>query len=302
MNARRFFLSLIAILAIVVAIDLAIGLAGDYLVGHAKGGDTGRHEYINRHMTEPVVVMGSSRASHHYDPRILADSLGKPAYNAGADGNGIVHAYMQLTNILSRYKPEIIIYDFYGQYDYSHEPDLTTYLTPQRSYYGRGNDALDSVFHAVDSSERLKMLSGAYRYNSRFVQLLSDNLKPQQQNIMGYVPLENTGMELHRPSPWPSHDIDALKLEYLRRFAEKCHDAGTSLFMVVSPYYFPTEDPQIPAKVAGIFRTYGVVLLDYSADPEFAGERRYWSDTNHLSEDGAAAFTRRVASDIKCRR
>lgn len=299
MTARRFIITLLALIAAAAAIDFGVGMAGDYLAGHAKGGNTQRNEYINKQMQEPVVIMGSSRASHHYDPRILADTLGLKAYNAGADGNGIVHAYMQLTEILRRYTPSIIIYDFYGQYDYATEPDLTKYLQPQRPYYGKGNDALDSVFISIDSTERFKMLCNSYRYNSRIINLLSDYLHPRNQNIMGYLPLESTEMTLQKPKPWPSHEIDAQKLEYMRRFAEKCKNAGTQLYIIVSPYYFPTADPQIPTELTKIFQIYGAKVLNYSEATEYSANREYWSDTNHLSSLGAEAFTRQIASEIK---
>lgn len=299
MTARRFFITLICILLLAAGIDLFIGIAGDRLVSSAKGGDTARHRYINREMTDSLLVFGSSRAIHHYDPRILADTLGVGAYNCGADGSGIILAYMQLTNVLARYTPSIVIYDLYGQYDFMKEPDNSKYLLWERYFYGNGNEALDSVFHTIDRNEKWKMRSAAYRYNSRFLQLISDNYKPRQNDINGYRPQGDMPVDFVKPNPWPTAEIDDVKLEYIRRFAEKCQARGVKLIVAISPYYFPTADEQLPSAVCEIFDVYDVSVLDHSEDRDFVGKRCYFSDTNHLNASGAEAYTRKIASEVK---
>ncbi len=299
MTARRFFITLIVILLLAAGIDLLIGVAGHSLVSSAKGGDTARHRYINREMTAPLLVFGSSRAIHHYDPRVFADSLGVRAYNCGADGSGIILAYMQLTNVLARYTPSIVIYDLYGQYDFMKEPDNSKYLLWERYFYGEGNEALDSVFHTIDKNEKWKMRSAAYRYNSRFLQLMSDNYRPCQNDIQGYRPLGDMPVDFVEPNPWPTVDFDDVKLEYIRRFAEKCKEHGVTLIVAVSPYYFSTPDEQLPAAVRGIFEAYDVKVLDHSEDGDFVGKRCYFSDTNHLNASGAEAYTRKIASEVR---
>lgn len=299
MTARRFFITLISILLLAAGIDLFIGIAGDRLVSSAKGGDTARHRYINREMTDSLLVFGSSRAIHHYDPRILADTLGVGAYNCGADGSGIILAYMQLTNVLARYTPSIVIYDLYGQYDFMKEPDNSKYLLWERYFYGNGNEALDSVFHTIDRNEKWKMRSAAYRYNSRFLQLISDNYKPRQNDIKGYRPQGDMPVDFVKPNPWPTAEIDDVKLEYIRRFAEKCQARGVKLIVAISPYYFPTADEQLPSAVREIFDVYDVSVLDHSEDRDFVGKRCYFSDTNHLNASGAEAYTRKIASEVK---
>ena len=58
-----------------------------------------------------VLVMGSSRAWRHIDPKVIKDSLGLSAYNIGMDGQ---HLPMQLSRYQTFLKynkqPKIIIY------------------------------------------------------------------------------------------------------------------------------------------------------------------------------------------------
>lgn len=298
MTARRFYITLFITVVAAVAIDVLIGVAGSWLTSSAKGGHTARHRYINCEMKDFVIVFGSSRALHHYDPRILADTLGMSAYNAGADGNGVLLSYMQLSNILDRYTPSVVLYDLYGQYDFMNEPDKSKYLGWERAYYG-SNAALDSVFHAVDAAERWKMLSSAYRYNSRLLQLLSDNISPRQSDIHGYQPMDETATVFREPAAWPSEELDDVKLEYIRRLAEKCRERGVTLVVAVSPYYFPPREEQLPARVRKIFGAYDVPVLDHSRDTLFLGHGEYFSDSNHLNTRGAEKYTRRVATEVK---
>ncbi len=300
MTARRFFTTLSVLLLLVVGIDFAIGVGADWLLNHAKGGDTGRHHYINRRSREDVLVFGSSRAIHHYDPRILEEGLGLSAYNCGTDGCGTLLNYMQLNNILERYTPKLVIWDMYGPYDFLKESDLTKYLGWERMYYGRGNAAVDSVFIDADPAERLKMLSNAYRYNYRFIQMLSDNVSPHTDDVRGYRPIagELTG-EWNPPAPWSTTELDPVKLEYLRRFAERCREKGVRMVVAISPYYFESEDCQLPAEVREILNAYDVRVFDFSRHPDFVGNNKYFYDTNHLSEEGATAYTHRILQELQ---
>lgn len=73
---KKFVSKVIWFLIGLVVLDVLVGLGARYLVGHAKGGDTGLNNYICHEMKDECIVFGSSRGMHHYDPNIIADSLG----------------------------------------------------------------------------------------------------------------------------------------------------------------------------------------------------------------------------------
>lgn len=58
-----------------------------------------------------VVVIGSSKASHHYVPQMLEDSLGMTAYNCGHDGCFFLYQNCIINMILDRYTPKMILWD-----------------------------------------------------------------------------------------------------------------------------------------------------------------------------------------------
>ena len=58
---------------------------------------------------EDILIFGSSRALHHYNPEIIEDSLGMTCYNVGSGGQNIYFHLALLESTLERYTPEIVI-------------------------------------------------------------------------------------------------------------------------------------------------------------------------------------------------
>ncbi len=90
---KKYIVHILIFFTIVAVIDISVGLAGDYLVSHVKSGDAKRTNDLAMVDKHDVLILGSSRARHHYDTPFLSDTLGLDVYNAGYDGNGVVLAY-----------------------------------------------------------------------------------------------------------------------------------------------------------------------------------------------------------------
>jgi hypothetical protein len=117
---------------IVAVIDICFGKGMDYMHAHAKGGITREMNDVCLNSQYEVLVMGSSRAHHHYVPEIFTDSLGISCYNTGKDGNGIILMYGIYQMVSNRYKPSLIIYDIakgFDIYKNSIDKDNTRYVS-----------------------------------------------------------------------------------------------------------------------------------------------------------------------------
>ena len=99
---KRFLLRLVLLLALVAGLDALCGFLYQRLTKSAKEGDTASNEYIANKVTAPVLIFGSSRAIHHYDPRIFKDSLEVDCYNCGQNVMGIVLYYGRYKMITQR--------------------------------------------------------------------------------------------------------------------------------------------------------------------------------------------------------
>ena len=82
-------------------------VAGDRLVGHflersyrnATHGIAGKENYVVDSVRTDIVVMGSSRALHHYVPSLITQATGLSCYNCGIANEGIANHYAMLEAI-----------------------------------------------------------------------------------------------------------------------------------------------------------------------------------------------------------
>ena len=240
---KNFISKVVIFLIGLVVLDFLVGVGGRYLVSHAKGGDTGLNNYICHHMKDQCIIFGSSRGMHHYDPDIIQDSLGMSCWNCSLDGNGIILMYGRYKMLSARYVPKLLIYDVQAGFDLL-EGDNHSYLGGLRYYYDESG--IDSIFWNVDYTERFKMLSSCYRYNSCWLQLISDNIHPLQNSERGYRPVDkkmqykpSRSKEVHK-----DYRYDKLKLYYLEKLVKECKANGTKLIFAISPQYETFSDKE----------------------------------------------------------
>ena len=294
---KVFLIKIFAVLLSVIACDVCFGLAFDYFREHAKGGETGRTNYICDKSNEEVLIMGSSRAVHHYDPSIIRDSLDMDCYNCGYDGNGIILNYGLYKMLSERYSPKVIIYEITSAFDLL-KGDNKRFLKVMRPFYDR--TGIDSIFFNVDETERFKNISRMYRYNSFFTQVFRDYLAPKNKNTKGYKPSDKKMQ--YEPDVDEDNDTqyeyDDLKLSYLKSFITDCERNGTKLIFALSPSYKKTTDREF-MPVYDICKEYGIPFLNHYCDDRFASNKDYFYDSVHMNRTGATKYTEVIASELK---
>ena len=73
----RFCIACLTILISIIVVDNIIGKVMDWMLPQISNqGDTGKTYFSLYDVESPVVVVGSSRASHHYVTKIIEDTLG----------------------------------------------------------------------------------------------------------------------------------------------------------------------------------------------------------------------------------
>ena len=83
-------------------------------------GESGRMRYIHNELIADSIIMGSSRALHHYDPDILGNY-----YNVGEDRMGIIFSMGRLQLLKQRRMPHMLIYDVEPDYDLLQDDNST---------------------------------------------------------------------------------------------------------------------------------------------------------------------------------
>lgn len=297
---KKYLFKITLFFALAFVIDAAVGKVLGYIVENAKGGENGRNNYFCDEIDADILVFGSSRASHHYNSMILIDSLGKSCYNCGQDGNGIILNYARYQLMCQRYRPKLVIYDVLPSFDLLVSDDNHKYLSWIKSKYDRKGIA--DVFESVDSTEKYKMLSQMYRYNSNYIQAIIDFLHPLQGDINGFIPIDKKMDTLkisNKKEAKRSFEFDSLKIAYLNKMLDESQE--TKFVFVFSPiWYGPDSTGQAQLKpVMDICQQRNIPFIDFSNDPKFVHNNEYFYDGVHLNARGADEFTRDLVKYLR---
>lgn len=216
---KKFLLYILLFFGIVVIVDIGFGYGCDWLQKHAKGGRMKGVCQSALVQTSDIVIMGSSRAHHHYVPSVICGATGMTAYNAGVDGNGIVLATGLYHMMAERYTPKVIIYDVEPAFDinvYLEDGNNTRYIGWLRPYYR--NSKVEEIICRVDSTEKLKDLSAMFRYNGKIADLFKDQVVLSDYSADGYAPLQGEmKKKKQKKTRWRTCDA---------RLPETSHDGG----------------------------------------------------------------------------
>lgn len=295
---KKFVLYILLFFAIVGCIDFGWGEVMDFMIQHANSGDAKVLRELCLNSEYDVLVMGSSRAHHHYDDKLLSDSLGLSVHNAGVDGNGVILMYGLWKLISKRCIPKMIIYDVEPAFDLMENEDDDNnrrYLSKLKPYYHE--PCIDSIFTRISPMEELKNRSGLFRYNTDCLNVAKGYLSHAETPRYGYLPITGKMKDGNRPVRRDAIDYDDVKLSFLRDFAKEVQEKGCQIVFVASPKY-RIESSEAFEPVLTIANELGIPFWDYYTDESFQNYE-YFKEPMHLNDEGAKLFTEQVAKMIK---
>lgn len=295
---KRFLIQVAVFFALVAMTDALCGVGFGCLARNAKGGFSQRDTYICDKLETDFLLMGSSRCVRHYNPQIISDSLEMSCYNTGQMGNGIILNYGRLRMIDEREKPNIVVYDVTPEFDVFIGDDNHRYLTWLKQHYGRNGIA--DIFESVDKTEKYKMVSQMYRYNSRIIELMADYIHPiAEVRTDGFSPLigEMDRSKIRLTEGETSvPPVDTLKLSYITKLIDELD--GAKLYFVISPSWYGIDSTRFKP-IIDICQQRGITFLDFSNDPKYVHQDLYFKDGNHLNARGADEFTKDLIAYLK---
>ena len=310
---KRLLISLVVLALMLMAIDRIVGstLAARYRVAPSDEADA-----IGRGIAAraPVVICGSSRARHHYDPDTLAARLGMPAWNFGRDGQfGPFYAYGVAELVLRSYTPRLWIFEVDDRTLAGPDPlSSLNVLLP----YASQDPAIAELVNHRSRYERLKRLSAIYPYNSLALALFDPRGGAAHETRRGYAPIDGSIAPIDTVEPAPEAGAaragtearelapNPLKRRYLTAMIDSLERRGVVVLAVRSPEFMRGERDRDRSRaeserLATAFRGFGVRFLDLdaAADPELA-RAGCFHDRTHLNRAGAGRFSRLLADSI----
>jgi len=296
---KKFLINIAIFFAIVAVVDFSLGKVFHFMQSHA-GGRTGSEYYVCEKATEDVIIMGSSRASHHYVPEIITEKTGMSCFNAGQDGNGIILQYGRWKMMSERYTPKLIIYDISSSFDMAVNDNMT--YVDRLKPFCRDLTVKDYVSE-VFPMEHFKTLSSMYCYNYKIIEMAFDFLRRgDYMQSRGYIPLNGHIRKeiIGKAKLEKSHSIetDSVKLFYLEQFVKEARKKGAQVLFVVSPSWKGGDlTADAYSIIKAIAEEYRVQFVEY-IDSEICNNPDNFEDSSHLNDKGARAFTHDLLSVI----
>jgi len=298
----RLLLKLLCVGLIIFLLDLTIGYGLRRLYFHRPFGNRKSLIYVIENMKDPIVIMGSSRAQHHYVPSLFRLTFGKSCFNAGLDGAFIEYHEALLELVLKRYVPELLILDISAS-EFDESDSRLQAISKLLPFYAQ-SDELHSLVQRTGPMERIKLMSRIYPFNSEIIQLLlpyfvGPDILPDYPD--GYIPLFKAGSLPPTPIEEPGQvELDAFATSSFRGFISRAKENGVSLFVVVSPslrrYQRATRSIDYARSLC---EAAAVPFWDMSETVSILQHPEYFYDRTHLNDRGAREFTRLVIDRLK---
>lgn len=249
-----------------------------------------------------LVVFGSSRANRHFVIKELSDN----GFNIGVDGRKIAYP-ATLVELLPADKKQTVIFNV----DISYMIDSTYQgqdVDALMTYYNRNKIIRNNIDH-LKQNNHFQTLYSTIGYNGYVVSILYNFLFPKYdyRKYDGYDPnfinpkQQETLKKLISKSKstgcQENISVNAVTVDAFAKIAKFCKENNKELIFVSSPVYkdYCKNDNLL---VQEFMRKNGYNFYDYTDFFSKDNSLTYWKDMEHLSDNGAQLFSRKLAKDL----
>lgn len=248
-----------------------------------------------------VIVIGSSKASHHYVPQMLDDSLVLTVYNCGQDGCFFLYQNCIVNMVLDRYQPKVILWDIQTASFTStglNEYQNIRYLSP---YYAQ-NKWVKSFVNSESDKMEYRMMSRMFGYNSKLLNYVFPLVTRSSATQKGYVALPNEGYKYpEMKQEKEDGDISDDYLALLNETSKRCNEMGVNLILCISPEFTMKGEKtlEIETAIGDVVANNGAEFLNYNSSDLFMNDATLFKDPSHLNDKGARFYTQLIIKEIK---
>jgi len=299
----KFAYKLLILLAIMFVVDRVGGSIMAYYFEKEPQGDAAAFSHAIENPKEDILIYGSSRAMHTYDPRVFRKELGLSCFNCGRNASTIIYHAAILPSALDRQgpPPQAIVLDITPkELSWRGGEDGNDILASMILPYVNKNKNFERLANDLFPRELIKAkVSKLYPYNSMILSIIRNYSSQSSYNIAGYVPLFGTKASRQPISLNLNAEVDDYAKDKFEFFIREITKRHIPLYVIISPAYVnPAPDTKSEIVTKEILARYNVPLWDFSVDTLFR-KRKYFYDNVHLNEKGAAVFSEYIARLIK---
>ncbi len=299
----KFAKKVFILLVIMFIVDRGLGSVIEYYFQQQPLGDDAAFAHAINDPQEDILIYGSSRAVHTYDPRVFTDTLGVSCYNCGRNSSNVIyHSAILPAALEGTHRPKAIIIDLFAKeiaFRSGQEgPDILAgmilpYVLTNKSFEALAKEAVPNELYKAKVSK-------LYAYNSLILSIINNYSRSNSDNINGYQPLPGSKLKAEPDVFTSGRDgIDEYAKEKLELFLKMVTDAKIPLIVIFSPMYVkPFEDNESLRVTKQILKKYNVQYWDYTKDTAFVKQSQFY-DMQHMNTIGAEKFSAEIASRIK---
>lgn len=290
MTMKKIYFVL-AIFVIVILCDMFVGAVSKKLIMNVPDvgvNQTNAAQALFRRKAD-ILILGASRANHSFNCKLIKDSLGLSAYNAGRDGQNMVYAAMAFYAYLERYTPKIVILDVSPS---QVSGEWNSHLNEMNCFYGMSKPVDEVINHVFSFADRLKLCSNLYRYNNTWQWLLQAHFAKSQADLDGYRPMPvNESTNFKSVTKNDKFIADTLNVGYFNKIVKTCKEKNIRLILSYTPSLM-IDNGNFQPWLKGFAKSYGLLLMDYADDSRFNDHPELFYDMTHLNSKGADLFTK----------
>lgn len=300
-DIKKTLITIAVLMVAFIMVDSFIGFVGEKALAKIPDfrDDFCKANYnLNRVKTD-VIVVGSSRAIHHYHIPILSDSVNAyletdySFYNAGLDGQFVDCNACTVESILNRYSPKVVVFEVGASELWS--ADLYKRLTRYEPFY-KSNVYVKDYLDRMGWEERVKVKVNLYRFNDRAVNIIGSLLRSGKPDD-GYEPLFATMKEEQKTNEKPeSKIVNKFSEGNFIRIMELCRKKHVNLVISTSPRFKPTNENEL---IHSLCDKYNIPYIEIYNSDFFNSHPELFKDAAHLNNNGAVIYTQMFFEKLK---
>lgn len=312
---KKFIKSSLIVIVGFLLVDNIFGFIADKLTMKLpdNGGYTvAKEKRLLYNLNDDVIIIGSSRASHHFVSSILQDSINTylnkkvSVYNGGLDGRYLDCSSLLIENLITNHQNKLLIWEIDNYSLYDNGFATIQYFAP---FYHK-NKIVKQYIDNLGLVTRIKMKSSLYRYNfnASFFKVLF-GLVTKDNCVAGYSPLYNV-MKFD-PNAEEKTNKETTNVRYREvndylysnfvRVMNLCKKKKVNLIVISSPNYGKNKNTYGEKQdiLSKLCKERNIPYINMIDEEYFENHHELFQDGGHLNDNGAKAFTKMFFEKLK---
>ncbi len=299
---NKLFARLVSIALLFVIIDFCFGQLFGFIRDHSPDGRYFKTNYTLNQATEDIIILGSSRGEINYVPSLFEESFGLSCWNASRGGQGLPYFRAVEESILERHAPKLVVLNL--EVDILEHAPFYQEAGFLRAFY-RDHPRIQPILNKISPTEKWKLYSNIYAFNSSFYYLLRPFLFHNLDGKIsdkGWKPSQGIWEDPGFPFELVDNrkPLNQASLQEFEKLVQHFTDQGVQLVFSIAPNYgektLMTSSLQ---HIQAVATEHNIPLFNFSADGSFIKNAAEYVDIQHLNVDGAQRFTRMLIDSIQ---